>query len=51
MRLSVLLGRTLAAQGNIDAARPHSRAALDYAAEQALPERARIEALLSRPSV
>jgi tetratricopeptide (TPR) repeat protein len=51
MRLGVLLGRTLAAQGNIDAARPHWRAALDYAAEQALPERARIEALLSRPSV
>jgi tetratricopeptide (TPR) repeat protein len=46
MRLRVLLGETLAAQGDIDAARRHWEAALGYVVEQQLPERARIEALL-----
>jgi tetratricopeptide (TPR) repeat protein len=46
MRLRVLLCRTLAARGDLDAARPHWRAALDYATEQALPDRIRIAALL-----
>jgi tetratricopeptide (TPR) repeat protein len=47
MRVRIVLGRTLAAQGDMDGARPYWQAALDYADEQALSERTRIEALLS----
>lgn len=42
MRLHVLLCRALAAQGDPAAAGTHRRAALDYAVEQDLPDRARI---------
>jgi tetratricopeptide (TPR) repeat protein len=50
MRLHVLLGQVMATQGDLDVARIHWRAALDYAAEQALPERTGIETLLSQQS-
>jgi tetratricopeptide (TPR) repeat protein len=48
MRLRVRIGQALAAQGDFHAAKPHWQAALDYATEQALPERIPIEALLDR---
>jgi tetratricopeptide (TPR) repeat protein len=47
MRLRILLGRIHAALGDTEAARRHWESALPYAAEQNLPDRARIEALLA----
>jgi tetratricopeptide (TPR) repeat protein len=47
MRLRVLLGQAHAALGDAEAARRHWQSALPYAIEQDLPDRARIEALLT----
>jgi tetratricopeptide (TPR) repeat protein len=51
MRLRILLGRAYAAHGDPGAARLVWESALPYATEQALPERARIERLLSMQGV